>query len=106
VSIQPISKPTPRPKRRGHADPVTPELHDYIIARDHGCIGARLDMEGPCDGPLQIDHILNGGIGKRGPSIPLNLVALCQKHHMAKTDHARAWRPLLVEYVCSVEPPT
>jgi hypothetical protein len=98
-----IAKPVARSKRRGHADPVTPDLHDYIIARDHGCIGARLDMEGPCDGPIQIDHILNGGIGKRGPSIPLNLVSLCRDHHRAKTENARAWRPLLIEYVSTVE---
>ena len=90
--------------RKPHRDPVTPDLHAYILQRDKGCIGARLDMEGPCDGRIEIDHILNGGMGRRGPSIALNLVSLCSSHHRVKTDSARAWRPLLIEYVCNVEP--
>lgn len=92
-------------RRKPHRDPVTPELREYILARDKGCVGALLDMEGPCDGRIEIDHVLNAGLGKRGPSIPLNLVSLCSgTHHPAKTNNARAWRPLLIEYVCSVEP--
>ena len=90
-------------KRRTHRDPVTPEMREYILARDKGCIGRWLLMEGPCDGRIEIDHVLNGGVGKRGPSIPLNLVSLCSAHHRAKTDNARAWRPLLIEYLATVE---
>ncbi len=91
-------------RRKPHRDPVTPELRDYILARDKGCVGALLDMEGPCDGRIEIDHVLNAGLGKRGPSIPLNLASLCSFHHREKTDHARAWRGLLIEYLCNVEP--
>ena len=96
-----------RSKSRKHKDPVTPELRAYILARDKGCVGALLEMPGPCYytvlARLEIDHILNGGTGKRGPSIPLNLVTLCSAHHREKTDNARAWRPLLVEYAARME---
>jgi hypothetical protein len=90
-------------RRKPHKDPVTPELHDYIVARDMGCVGRWLLMEGECDGRIEIDHILNGGVGKRGPSVPLNLVSLCSAHHRAKTNNARAWRPLLIEYCAHAE---
>lgn len=91
-------------RRKPHKDPVTPELREYILARDgHMCVGPRLEMDGPCDGRIEIDHVVNGGTGKRGPSIPLNLVSLCSEHHRQKTDHARAWRPLLVRYLLERE---
>ncbi len=93
-------------RRKPHRDPVTPELREYILARDKGCVGALLDMEGPCDGRIEIDHVVNAGLGKRGPSIPLNLASLCSAHHREKTDNARAWRPMLIEYLCNVEPVT
>lgn len=32
--IEPIAKPAPRPKRRGHRDPVTEELRAEVFARD------------------------------------------------------------------------
>lgn len=90
-------------RRKPHKDPVTPDLREYVLTRDKGCVGRWLLMEGECDGRLEIDHVLNGGVGRRGPSIPLNCVSLCSLHHRAKTDNARAWRPLLVEYLCTVE---
>ncbi len=90
-------------RRKPHRDPVTLAMHAYVMQRDGGCVAPRLDMEGECEGRVELDHILNGGTGKRGPSTALNLVALCSAHHRAKTDNARAWRPLLIEYVCTVE---
>jgi hypothetical protein len=93
-----------RIRRKPHRDPVTPELHDYIVTRDAGCVGPLLDMDGSCYGKLEIDHIDNAGLGRRGPSVPSNLVTLCATHHFLKTTNARTWRPVLRQYVASQEP--
>lgn len=91
-----------KPWRRADSDKVTPELHDYILERDGGCIGPRIGMERACFGRLEIDHLMNGGTGKRGPSIPSNLSALCGQHHYTKTVEARKWRPIIAAYIESV----
>ena len=87
------------PKRHAHKDPVTPELREYILTRDGGCVAPLLEMERECFGRLEIDHVMNAGKGKRGPSIPTNLVALCGVHHYQKTVNARTWRPILLRYL-------
>jgi hypothetical protein len=35
----------------------------------------------------------------RGPSTIENLVSLCTRHHRIKTENARWFRPLLIEWV-------
>ena len=79
-------------------DPVTPETYAAVRARDGGCVGPRVGLPGPCDGSLELDHIRSAGLGKRGPSTVDNLVTLCRYHHRWKTEHARATRPLLIEW--------
>ncbi len=73
-----------------------------VRARDGGCVASRAGMDGPCDGPLEMDHVLNGGMALRGPSDAGNLVVLCRRHHRWKTEHARVARRLLVAYIGSV----
>ena len=90
-------------RRKPHKDPVTPELWFYVIARDGGCIGPRVGMEGVCRGRLELDHLMNGGVGKRGPSTARNLSTLCQTHHYQKTNAAKAWRPYIAAYLERIE---
>jgi hypothetical protein len=84
-------KPPKRVRRRGHADPVTPDLHRAVVQRDGGCVAAILDREHECrDGMgwphrwdelhrLTVDHVQDGGgrMGRRAPSDPAHLVAMC-----------------------------
>lgn len=70
-----------------------------VRARDGGCVGPRAGLDGPCGGPLEMDHVLNGGMALRGPSEVGNLVVLCRDHHRHKTEHARVSRRLLVAYL-------
>lgn len=96
-------KPRKRAKRRGHADPVTPDLADYLWQHDGACALRKIDAAHVCHGPSQIDHILNAGKGKRGPSTRQNTVRLCSFAHFAKTTQARTYRPILLEYVARRE---
>ena len=98
-----LAKPRKAPKRRGHRDPVTPATYRYVVHRDRGCVGPRVLVTGACAGPIEMDHVDNGGVGKRGPSTPSNLVLLCQAHHMEKTANARLWRPVLRDYIERME---
>ncbi|MEO7837627.1 MAG: HNH endonuclease signature motif containing protein [Acidimicrobiales bacterium] len=99
----PLRRTRMRPWRRKAEDRVTPAVANYVLARDNGCVGITLDLEGPCDGRLELDHVDNGGLGKRGPSTADNLVSLCSAHHFKKTNDARAIRPLLRGYLDRVE---
>jgi 5-methylcytosine-specific restriction endonuclease McrA len=90
-----------------HKDPVTSELRLLVIKRDGGCVGALVGMPSACGtqfgsgtkGPMEIDHVVSGGFGKRGPSIPENLVVICGFHHRMKTESSRMWRPKIIEYL-------
>lgn len=72
-------------------------------ARDGGCVGPRVGFPEPCgtgpEGTLEIDHVLSGGMGLRGPSEVGNLATLCRSHHRWKTEHANVGRRLLVAYL-------
>lgn len=84
--------------RRKHKDPVTPELHDEVIARDvriaGGCVAAFMDPTHGCrnrwgdpqrpDAELTLDHVQDryGRMGKRAPSDPQHLVSLCWYAHL------------------------
>lgn len=92
------------PTRGGHGrpDPVTEATAAAVRARDGGCVAGRVgfpDSAGVCEGRGELDHIDNGGLGKRGPSTPGNLVTLCTRHHRWKTEHASTARPLLIRWV-------
>jgi hypothetical protein len=90
-----------RPKRRPHADPVTPELRMTILKRDKGCLAPVLSpaASGPCWGPLTLDHVKDQPMmGKRAPSDEQHLVTLCYGHHV-ETGWATSNRPLLRWYL-------
>lgn len=90
-----------------HKDPVTLGVAHEVMRRDNGCVGPKIGMYGSCGtqfGPsdrfnIELDHVNTSGLGKRGPSIPENLVSLCGLHHRMKTEQSRIWRPLLNEYL-------
>lgn len=89
---------------RPRKDPVTSIVVSSVRARDRGCVAARAGFPDglPCDGPLELDHVINGGMALRGPSVAGNLVTLCRRHHRYKTEHARVARGLLVAYLGTV----
>jgi hypothetical protein len=100
-----IAKPKKAAKRRGHRDPVSPEVAEFVAEQDGMCVMAILDSNHTCRdrwgneihpaGEYELDHIYTLGIGRRGPSTPENLVRLCPWGHREKTDNARRWRPAL-----------
>lgn len=91
------------PFRGGHGrpDPVTEATAAAVGARDGGCVASRLDapFPGACEGPVELDHVDNAGLSKRGPSTVGNLVMLCRGHHRWKTEHARIARPPLIRWI-------
>ena len=106
-----------KPWRRKDSDKVSPADYAYVATRDSivgGCVMAYLERTHVChdkygnqirpDGVFEIDHIDNGGTGKRGASERWNLVRLCPAGHVAKTMNAKFWRPLLRAYIERVEP--
>jgi hypothetical protein len=90
-----------------HKDPVSREVYMEVYRRDVRCVGPLVGMPGLCGsqfGPqaqptMELDHVNGSGLGKRGPSIPENLVLLCGLHHRMKTEQSRVWRPRLNEYL-------
>lgn len=87
--------------RRKRKDPVTPAVHDAVIARDirfaGGCVAAFLDPTHGCrslwgdpqrpDVMLTLDHVQEGygRMGKRAPSDPSHLVSVCAYAHVGST---------------------
>ena len=103
--------------RRKRKDPVSPELHDEVLARDirfaGGCLAAFLDPDHECRSVfgephppnrlLTLDHVQDGygRMGKRAPSDRAHLVSLCYHAHL--NGWATSHRPLLREYLARVE---
>jgi 5-methylcytosine-specific restriction endonuclease McrA len=71
-----------------------------VLARDHGCVGPRIGLDGPCLGAIELDHIrASHAMGKKSETAEHNLVSLCGRHHLVRTENGRWIRPLLVAYV-------
>ena len=104
-----IPKPPPRRKRRGHKDPVTPELRSEVFSRDgYRCLAPMLayrhrqsidDCKGPYGGSaslgrhgnrgpydsaaLTIEHVhMQPMLGRRAPSDPQHTLTLCAHHNV------------------------
>ena len=105
-----------KPWRRKPEDKVSPADYAYVATRDSivgGCVMAYLERTHVChdkygnqirpDGVFEIDHIDNGGTGKRGASERWNLVRLCPFAHRVKTENAKYWREKLRAYIARVE---
>lgn len=91
-------------RRKPQRDPVTPELREQVLEREHyACV---LRGVSSCAGYLELDHVRSSGaLGKRSRSTLDNLVALCTRHHQWKTEHGREARPILLAYLAAVEQP-
>ena len=89
-------------RRRPHADPVSPELRLAILERDRGCVAVKLGADyAGCHGRLTLDHVKSQPMmGKRAPSDPAHLLALCEAHHL--DGWATSHRPALREYLRAV----
>lgn len=76
-SSEPTQAPKPAPKRRTRKGATVDRA--AIIARDGGCLGARVIPETRCAGAIHLHHVLRRSQG--GPDTPENLVALCAVCH-------------------------
>ena len=89
-------------KRRGHKDPVTPELRAAVLERDGGCVAPLISgwyLVEFCEGPLQLDHVREQPMmGKRAPSDMAHLAAVCRAHH-TENGWATSHRPALRAYL-------
>ena len=96
---------SPMPRRRSHADPVSPELRIAVLERDGGCVAVRLGEDpASCSGRLTLDHVKGDPrMGVRAPSDMAHLVALCEGHTESGARAGRQWntanRPLLRRYI-------
>lgn len=78
--------------------PTAVRLH--VETHQRGCLGAAVNMPGPCAGALELDHIrASGGIGMKSLSIAVNAARTCTWHHSIKTREGRTWRPKLIAEV-------
>lgn len=106
-------------KRRGAADPVTPELRAYVARRDGSCVVARLvdrgevaraSILGECEGRDTFAHVRDsrgGRLGKRPPSTPRRVALVCERHALPPdnvVDRADV-RPAVDRYLESKEGP-
>lgn len=123
-------------KRRGAKDPVTPELRAYVLNRDAACVvgllvyrheldfgevGGCRTREGRSAGilisvvPALFDDLLTvahvrdargGRMGRRPPSIPRRLAAVCYGHHLLDpvVDRSEV-RPVVDAYLERLEGP-
>lgn len=111
-------KPRKRAKRRGHADPVTPELRAEVLALDcYRCVAPLLGATDACRdrwgqlaaithygepsynvSALTLDHVRDEPMmGKRAPSDIRHCVTVCWSHHLG--GWATAHRPALRRYL-------
>lgn len=91
------SKARAKPWRRPEAEKVTQEDWATVMSRDGGCVAPKLGATDPCRDRwgealpargryrpdlLELDHIRPlAVVGKRAPSVPRWMVAMCPWHH-------------------------
>lgn len=98
------------------ADPVTTEVRAFVLARDRGCVAEKLDRSHECRDQwgnphrpgdlarLTLDHVKDAPrLGKRAPSDPAHLVAMCWGANVL--GWASAHRPDERAYLRSIEDP-
>lgn len=81
-------------------DAVTDDVALAVLTRDAGCVAVALgESPADCRGRLTLDHVKDQPrMGKRAPSDPQHLVAICENHHLW-TGWATSHRPELREYL-------
>jgi hypothetical protein len=90
---------------RGTVIPTDMRLR--VLQRDAratgGCVGFGR-LPGDCAGGLELDHVrASHGMGMKSETSEGNLVALCGAHHLYKTANGKAARPVLLDYLTTVE---
>ena len=105
-----------KPWRRAEADKVTPDVRSEVMRRDQGCVANLLGAKDACTDAwgralilqgrytpylLELDHIRPAAMtGKRGPSTPRWMVAMCPGHHrLGNPPWATSNRDLIREYL-------
>ena len=88
-------------------DRVTPKTALAVFTRDGECVAVKLGAPAAgCRGRLTLDHVrAHPMMGKRAPSRPESMVALCEGHHLdtrAGANWATSHRPELRLYLASV----
>ena len=104
---------TPLRRVRLTPDPVTPEVREAVLRRDVMCVLARLDWQhvfrdawgnrhSPADlSILTLEHVKDElAMGKRAPSDPQHLVALCAHANIGVP--SKAQRAMLRQYLREV----
>lgn len=86
------SKPLARKKRLRQRRPGAPRRSSRVRDRDYmdvvrslPCVLAGYPHAGPCDGPIEVDHLGERGLGQN--SSDREVCSLCRGHHRARTDH-------------------
>jgi len=83
---------------RGSVIPAS--VRAEVMARDGLCVGPMVGMDGPCEGSFELDHVrASHGMAMKSETTRRNLVMLCSKHHLLRTEHGKLWRPLLLAYI-------
>lgn len=91
------------PPKASRGTVIPAHVRLYVLNRDRGCVGfGRFPVE--CAGPLELDHVrASGALGRKSRTEPDNLVSLCGSCHRWKTANGRQARPVLLDYLASVE---
>jgi hypothetical protein len=79
----PLLRKTELRSKRRKSD-VPDWLPGYLMARDMGCVPARLGAPDPCQGRLTIEHVRDAdkpATGKRAPSDKWHTVSACLGHN-------------------------
>ena len=97
-------------RRRAHRDPVSPDDRADVLSRDRGCVLAALEPGHVCRDAwgnrhepdelrkLSLEHVKPDlRMGRRGPSTPDSMVALCMAANLRPP--TKAQRMLLREYL-------
>ena len=83
-------------------DPVSSRVAAAVLARDGRCLAPSLGATDPCAGRTTLDHVKDQPrMGRRAPSDPAHLVALCWHHHL-ESGWATSHRPELRAYLRAV----
>lgn len=93
---------TPLRRSIRRTDPVTPVTREAVLTRDGGCVAVTLGQDpATCRGRLTLDHVKDEPrMGRRAPSDPAHLAAVCEFHHLY--GWATANRPALRKYLRGV----
>jgi len=98
------------------ADPVTTEVRAFVLARDRGCVAAKLDRQHECRdmwgnphapgdlARLTLEHVKDElRMGRRAPSDSAHLVALCYGANVGVP--SKEVRTALRAYLRTIEAP-